>query len=186
MPGKSHETKRRLLEAATAEFAAFGIAGGRVDRIAAAAGCNKQAIYAYFGSKEGLFGAVYDTMVIQTVESTPIDATDLAAYAGRLFDRYREHPEVPRLATWYQLEKKKESHIPSIVARATQTKLAAIRDAQKRGIVSKRFTAEDLLAFVLKLSTVGNQNSPEAVDVVNSKSRLRKTMMEAVKRLSLP
>ena len=34
-------TKARILEAATAEFAAHGIAGARVDRIAASAGANK-------------------------------------------------------------------------------------------------------------------------------------------------
>jgi AcrR family transcriptional regulator len=57
----SAATKERLLEAATAEFAAHGIAGARVDRIAAAARANKQLIYAYFGSKEQLFDAVLAT-----------------------------------------------------------------------------------------------------------------------------
>ena len=38
------------------EFSAYGIAGARVDRIASAAKANKQAIYAYFGSKDALFG----------------------------------------------------------------------------------------------------------------------------------
>ena len=63
--GNADETRRRLLEAATAEFAANGIAGARVDRIAANAGCNKQAIYAYFESKDGLFEAVYSLYSIQ-------------------------------------------------------------------------------------------------------------------------
>lgn len=34
-------TRERILEAAMAEFSAFGIAGARVDRIAKTAGCNK-------------------------------------------------------------------------------------------------------------------------------------------------
>jgi AcrR family transcriptional regulator len=42
----SAATKERLLAAATDEFAAHGIAGARVDRIAAAARANKQLIYA--------------------------------------------------------------------------------------------------------------------------------------------
>ena len=41
MPGDAQATKRRLLAAATAEFAAHGLAGARVDRIAAAARANK-------------------------------------------------------------------------------------------------------------------------------------------------
>ena len=50
-------TKQRLLQAATDEFAAHGIAGARVDRLADTAQANKQLIYAYFGSKDGLFDA---------------------------------------------------------------------------------------------------------------------------------
>jgi AcrR family transcriptional regulator len=52
-------TKQRLLDAACDEFAEYGIAGGRVERIAAAAGCNKALIYAYFDSKDALFDAAF-------------------------------------------------------------------------------------------------------------------------------
>lgn len=54
-------TRRRILEAATAEFAAKGLAGARVDEIAARAGANKRMIYAYFGSKEELWLAVLES-----------------------------------------------------------------------------------------------------------------------------
>ena len=40
------------------DFAAYGSAGARIERIAAAAQANKQAIYLYFGGKDKLFGAV--------------------------------------------------------------------------------------------------------------------------------
>ena len=53
-------TKQRLLDAACDEFAKYGIAGGRVERIAAAARCNKALIYAYFDSKDALFDAAAD------------------------------------------------------------------------------------------------------------------------------
>ncbi len=51
-------TRRRIFEAATAEFSARGLAGARIERIATEARANKQAIYLYFGGKEKLFGAV--------------------------------------------------------------------------------------------------------------------------------
>lgn len=51
-------TRERILEAATAEFSAYGIAGARVDRIAKTAGCNKNLIYIYFENKETLFTTV--------------------------------------------------------------------------------------------------------------------------------
>ena len=49
-------TKRLLLDAATAEFSEHGLAGARVDRIAAAARVNKEPIYQYFRKKDEHFG----------------------------------------------------------------------------------------------------------------------------------
>src|SRR5690242_11446364 len=46
-----------ILAAAEREFAAAGYAGGRIERIAAAAGVNKQLLFHYFTSKDGLFDA---------------------------------------------------------------------------------------------------------------------------------
>ena len=49
-----------ILDAATAEFARYGLGGARVDRIAERAGANKRMLYYYFGSKEALFLAVLE------------------------------------------------------------------------------------------------------------------------------
>jgi AcrR family transcriptional regulator len=54
------ETKEKILNAARQEFAAFGLAGARVDRIAHNAAVNKAMIYYHFGSKENLYQAVID------------------------------------------------------------------------------------------------------------------------------
>ncbi len=43
-------TRARILAAAVGEFAEFGEAGARIDRIAEAAGANKRSIYVYFGN----------------------------------------------------------------------------------------------------------------------------------------
>src|SRR6266851_9369326 len=86
--------KKRLLEAATNEFALRGIAGARVDRIAELAGCSKALIYDYFGNKDQLFDAVYDALVVTLMQEVPIDASDLAGYVGCLFDQYLAHPEI--------------------------------------------------------------------------------------------
>jgi AcrR family transcriptional regulator len=43
--------------------AEYGIAGARVDRIAAAAKTNKQMIYAYFGNKDDLLDAAFISYV---------------------------------------------------------------------------------------------------------------------------
>ena len=115
----SAKTRARLLEAATEEFAAHGIAGARVDRIAAAANANKQLIYAYFGSKDQLFDAVLTGRFRALTEDVPFAPDGLAGYVGRLFDYLVEHPEVMRLATWAGLERPTAvgRYIPAQVAR---------------------------------------------------------------------
>ncbi len=50
----------RILEAAKQEFAAHGLAGARVDRIAAKAGANKRMLYYHVGNKEDLYLTVLE------------------------------------------------------------------------------------------------------------------------------
>ncbi|MCD0450923.1 TetR family transcriptional regulator [Actinocorallia sp. API 0066] len=97
-------TRRRIFQAATAEFAAHGLAGARVERIAASAKANKQAIYLYFGNKEELFGAVLRAKLDEACGSGVLDLADPVTSAGQLFDWYREHPELVRLLLWEALE----------------------------------------------------------------------------------
>ena len=53
-------TRQKLLVAARREFAQNGLAGARVDDIAARAGVNKQLVYHYFGDKDALYLAVLE------------------------------------------------------------------------------------------------------------------------------
>src|SRR3984893_11327714 len=53
-------TRQKLLAAARREFAASGLAGARVDEIAARAGVNKQLVYHYYGDKDALYLAVLE------------------------------------------------------------------------------------------------------------------------------
>src|SRR6476469_2430172 len=53
-------TRQKLLVAARREFAEGGLAGARVDEIAARAGVNKQLVYHYFGDKDALYLAVLE------------------------------------------------------------------------------------------------------------------------------
>ncbi|MFE3177974.1 TetR family transcriptional regulator [Amycolatopsis sp. NPDC059090] len=101
----SAATKDRILAAASAEFAAYGVAGARVDRIAAAAEANKRAIYDYFGDKKALFAAVLERLMTELAEAVPpASDADLGAYAGALFEYHRAHPEALRLLLWEALE----------------------------------------------------------------------------------
>jgi AcrR family transcriptional regulator len=53
-------TRVRILDAATQEFARYGLGGARVERIASRAGANKRMLYYYFGSKDKLFLAALE------------------------------------------------------------------------------------------------------------------------------
>ncbi|WP_068007827.1 TetR family transcriptional regulator [Nocardia pseudobrasiliensis] len=100
----STATKQRILEAATTEFAEFGVAGARIDRIAANAQANKRALYEYFGDKNALFAAVLERQLTDCAESVPLDGADPADYASRLMDYHAAHPEALRLLLWEALE----------------------------------------------------------------------------------
>lgn len=61
LSARAAATRQRILDAALAEFADKGLAGARVDEIAARAGANKRMLYAHFGSKEDLWLTVLET-----------------------------------------------------------------------------------------------------------------------------
>ena len=178
------KTKRRLLDAATNEFAQRGIAGARVDRIAELAGCSKALIYDYFGNKEQLFDAVYDALVVAFVQEVPIDTSDLAGYAGRLFDQYQACPEILRLASWDILERGGiGTHLEAVQA-SNQRKIAAIEQAQREGRVSDRWSAAELLALIVGMSTIWLFATPEVTKLNATEiSAQRRTITEAIQLL---
>jgi len=100
-------TKQLLLDAATAEFSAYGMAGARIDRIAASAGVNKERIYQYFGKKSEFFGIVLERQLAAVMDAVTIIGTGVEAitdYTGKVFDYQVEHPELARLTFWEGLE----------------------------------------------------------------------------------
>src|ERR1035438_1635666 len=147
MARDADRTRRRLLAAATGEFAAFGIAGARIDRIAAAAACNKAMIYAYFGNKDQLFEAAFTAHVSGYLEQVPFDAADLPGYAGRLFDYFADHPDALRLSVWYRLERPDGAPLQAVVT-ANQSRLGQLAQAQQAGLLTGRYAPVELLALV--------------------------------------
>ena len=97
-------TRERILEAARAEFSVHGIAGARVDRIAQAAGCNKNLIYIYFEDKETLFATVLLKHLMRIHQEQPFTPYDLPTYAAKVFDFAMTNPDLMRLMAWSALE----------------------------------------------------------------------------------
>lgn len=93
-------SRETLLQAAKAAFAARGLEGARVDDIARRARINKQLVYHYFGSKDGLYTAVLEQIYREIRERE--QELDLASFPAeeamrRLvefsFDYLAQHPE---------------------------------------------------------------------------------------------
>lgn len=176
-------TRKRLLAAATDEFAAYGIAGARIDRIAAAAGCNKAMIYAYYGSKDQLFEAAFTAHVAGYLEQVPFDAADLPGYAGRLFDYFEDHPDALRLSIWYRLERPHGTPLQAVVA-ANQTRLEQLARAQQGARLPAAYTPVELLALVQSVATTWASMNPEFGQAAPDRSRRRATVVDAVARLA--
>ncbi|MFJ6825104.1 TetR/AcrR family transcriptional regulator [Streptomyces niveus] len=105
MPRTEHlvGTRALLLAAARDEFAAHGMGGARVGRIAEQAGVSKERIYGYFGSKEKLFAAVISEALTEHATLLGPPSADLAEYAGRIYDLHRRNPQLLRLMMWEAL-----------------------------------------------------------------------------------
>jgi AcrR family transcriptional regulator len=121
----SAATRARLLDAAYDEFVEVGFAGARVDRIASSASANKQAIYAYFGSKEALFDAVLMSRLTVLADAVPFTEDDLPGYAGALFDNLTAEPGLQRLTQWKLLERPDASPTEKEAHRAKAAAIAA-------------------------------------------------------------
>jgi AcrR family transcriptional regulator len=130
-------TKARILEAATAEFAAKGLAGARVSEIAARAGVNQQLIAYYFDGKEGLYREVGRRWRDYEAEAIP-DDTPLPEMIKR-YVRASVH-QGGRLLAWEGLADTGEDDEAARERNARlQHEVEVIRERQRAGEVDARF-----------------------------------------------
>jgi AcrR family transcriptional regulator len=181
MPRDAEATRARLVEAAVKEFAEFGIAGGRVDRIAIRADANKAQIYHYFGNKDQMFDAAFAEIVGRIVEQAPLDVHDLPGYAANLAALYERHPEILRMATWQRLERPTDT-TNAFAEGNVRDKVKAIGAAQEDGILPNHYPPEVLLALVLNIAAVWATAGPEVLVTLPPSIR-GQHIADAVRRL---
>ncbi|MFJ8081530.1 TetR family transcriptional regulator [Streptomyces sp. NPDC096205] len=181
-------TRARIFDAAVAEFARHGIAGARIDRIAAEAKANKQLIYAYFGNKAELFTHVLEKKMLDLAAAVPVLPDAMDAWIDRLLDYHAAHPELLRLLFWEGLEYGTRE-LPDEAERQDHYahKVATLRDGQERGIISDAIPARDLLFLLVAMANwaavvpqmkrilVGGEDTDA--------DRLRASIKEAARRL---
>src|SRR4051812_33545453 len=97
-----HPVVEDILTVAVSEFSAHGLAGARVDAIAARTRTSKRMLYYHFGSKEGLYAAALDHAfrVVRPPEPDfdalpPMEA--LRTWVGFAFEAHASHPEFVRM-----------------------------------------------------------------------------------------
>ena len=121
----------------------------------------------YFGSKDGLFDAVWSALVTQVTAETPIDVDDLPGYAARIADGYAQHPDISRLITWQRLERGDDPP-HAYAVESTRSKADAIAKAQSQGRVSSRFDARVLLGLIIHLAAFWATSNPDVLAVMNT------------------
>lgn len=177
-------TKARLLAAAIDEFAEYGMAGARVDRIAAAAKTNKQMIYSYFGNKDRLFDAAFSSYVGGSLNRVDFDASDLPAYAGRMFDHFERDPQTLRLSTWYRLERPDGPGLAA-VAQLNRTRVQRLAEAQRAGLITDDLDPVALLVLIQSLTIAwASRTNPEfSGNRRLGRDRRRESVVTAVRRI---
>ena len=134
-------TKANIMEVAAAEFGEKGLAGARIDEIAAATQTSKRMIYYYFGSKEGLFLAVLEESYrrVRDIESD-LHLQDLEPEAAlrRLvaftFDHHLANENYIRLVMSENINRGQYLAQSPRIQELNVPAIAAIRDLYERGL----------------------------------------------------
>jgi AcrR family transcriptional regulator len=147
-------TRRRLQEAATAEFAERGPDGTTMAAIAGRAGINKERLYKYFGDKRALFETVLAAELAKLAAAVELPAgglEDIGEFAGRTFDYHAAHPELARLLLWEGLaggpvadQGRRTAHY--------QDKARAYAAAQRAGILDDDLDPDHLVFLIIALA----------------------------------
>lgn len=180
-------TRGRILDAAKAEFAQYGIAGARVNRIAKTAKTSKERVYAYFRSKEALYDLVAAQELAAVAEATQMDPTDLPGYAGRIHDYFTHNPENLRLMRWGQLELT-DVGTDAATRQTMSRKVEQLRRAQRDGHLDPSWDPLDILMFLnqLAMSWAGHSDFVDTVDPADREAfsaARRAAIVTAVERL---
>jgi AcrR family transcriptional regulator len=143
---RAARTQDDILEVATAEFAANGYAGARVDEIAARTRTTKRMIYYYFGSKEGLYLAVLERVYaqIRRVErGIHIDrlspADGLRTIAEATYDHHTTHEAFIQLVSIENIHRAEHVRQSQTILHENATAITLLQDVIERGVADGAF-----------------------------------------------
>jgi AcrR family transcriptional regulator len=156
-------TKANILEVAAAEFGEKGLAGARIDEIAALTQTSKRMIYYYFGSKEGLYLRVLEESYrkVRDIEAElhledlePEQA--LRRLVAFTFDHHLSHENYIRLVMSENINRGQFIAQSKNIQQLNVPAIAAIRHLYQRGVKAGTFRpgldAVDIHASISALS----------------------------------
>ena len=139
-------TRENILRAAIDLFAKSGFAGARIEKISKAARSTDRMIYYYFGSKEGLFVAVLETIYKELGDAeAALDLSglnpdeSLRAIIRFTWNHYRTHPEMLTLLNNENLHQGKHVARSKHVKELSFPLLAILTEVLTRGVKEKVF-----------------------------------------------
>lgn len=139
-------TKADIMEVAAAEFGEKGLAGARIDEIAALTQTSKRMIYYYFGSKEGLYLAVLEESYrkVRDIEAElhledlePEQA--LRRLVAFTFDHHLSHENYIRLVMSENINRGQYIAQSQRIQELNVPAISAIRQLYQRGVKSGVF-----------------------------------------------
>ena len=138
--------QERILQAATEEFARYGLGGARVDRIAVRAGANKRMLYYYYGNKEDLFLKVLEARYAHIRRAElGLHLLDLDPVQGMrrmvefTWNYYLKHPEFLTLLNSENLHRGRHLKRSRDIAAMHSPLIALLRDLLIRGERAGKF-----------------------------------------------
>jgi len=141
MTVRAVRTQGDILDVATAEFAAHGFAGARVDEIAASTRTTKRMIYYYFGSKEGLYLAVLERVYAKIREvERGIQIEELSAdealrkLAEATYDHHTTHPSFIQLVSIENIHRAEHLRKSETILRENVTAVTLLEQVIERGV----------------------------------------------------
>ncbi|KAF1067835.1 TetR family transcriptional regulator [Variovorax sp.] len=153
--------KQALIAAAVAEFATKGFAGARVDEIAAAAGVNKQLVYHYFESKQGLYLVALESVYAeirekeQKLELGALEPREaMAQLVAFSFDYLAEHPEFIAMLADENRNRGEHLHESERLQKMHSPFIEMLEATLERGVAAGVFRA-DFDAINLYISIAG-------------------------------
>jgi len=139
-------TRQNIIEIASEEFALNGLAGARIDEIAARTRSSKRMIYYYFGDKEGLYLSALENayrLVREGESKLDIGGLDPIAALRRIveftFDHHHKHEDFIRMVMIENIHHAQYLEKSEVIRDLNVTAIGTIESLYARGMEAGLF-----------------------------------------------